>query len=201
MVEQTDLYSIVAGYTYLGIAFYYIIFDFVSPVSDELSLIIIAWLANKGMMNVWGGGVVAFLALYSRNIILFYLSRNRTRLIGWLTDRYPVWMGNYQHQMSKKLMHTVFILMFIPKLRILIPLAAGFGQVKVHRFLLAQGMAMALFIAIYYPLGIFFYTGIQSLIERMGKADQYVFIVSLFVLAILISFFVGRYILRKAGKQ
>jgi len=41
MVEHTELYNIVTGYTYLGIVFYYIIFDFISPISDELSLILV----------------------------------------------------------------------------------------------------------------------------------------------------------------
>ncbi len=198
MAESTELYSIVTGYTYLGIAFYYIIFDFVSPVSDELSLIIIAWISHGGLLNAWGGGIVAFLALYIRNIILFYLSRNRTRLIGKMTERYPVWMGVYQKQMSENLMKTVLLLMFVPKLRILIPLVAGFGRVQERRFFFAQGLALALFIMVYYPLGIFFYSRIRSLLSRMGAVNQYVFFGSLLLFAVIISFFVGRYIIRKA---
>ena len=198
MVEQTDLYSIVAGYTYLGVAFYYIIFDFVSPISDELSLIIIAWLAHTGLMNVWAGGFIAFLSLYIRNIILFFLSRNRTKLIGWLSAKYPVWMGTYQKRISGKLIRTVLVLTFIPKLRILVPLAAGLGQVKEIRFLLVQGVSLALFIAVYYPLGIFFYAGIRSMLNSMGAVNQYLFIGFLLLVAVSISFFAGRYIIRKA---
>ena len=144
MVEHTELYNIVTGYTYLGIAFYYIIFDFVSPISDELSLIIIAWLSHNGLMNVWGGGIMAFLALYTRNVILFYLSKNRTRLINALTERYPVWMGNYQEQMSRNLVKTILILTFLPKLRILIPIAAGFARVEKKRFFIVQALSMSL---------------------------------------------------------
>ena len=194
----TDLYGIVTAYTYLGIAFYYIIFDFVSPISDELSLIVIAWLSHNGLMNVWGGAVMAFLALFTRNVILFYLSRNRTRLINALTERYPVWMGSYQQKMSKNLVKTVLILTFLPKLRILIPLAAGFGRVEKRKFFIVQAFSMALFISIYYPLGIFFYTGIHSLMESMGDVDQKITIAAMLLFTILLSFFVGRYIMRKA---
>ncbi len=198
MVEHTELYGIVTGYTYLGIAFYYIIFDFVSPISDELSLIIIASLAHSGLMNVWAGGIVSFLALYTRNIILFYLSRNRTRLIGWLSEKYPVWMGTYQRQMSENLIKTVFILTFIPKLRILVPLAAGLARVKVHRYLLIQAISMALFISVFYPLGIFFFDGIKRLMSRMGNVNQGLLAAFLLFAAIAISLLAGRYIVRKA---
>jgi membrane protein DedA with SNARE-associated domain len=197
-VVATDLYGIVTAYTYLGIAFYYIIFDFVSPISDELSLIVIAWLSHNGLMNVWGGAVMAFLALYFRNIILFYLSRNRTRLINALTHRYPVWMSNYQRQMSQNLLKTILILTFIPKVRILVPVAAGLGRVEERRFFVVQALSMALFIAIYYPLGIFFYAGIHSLMESMGDVDKKITIVVLLLFTVLLSFFAGRYIMRKA---
>jgi membrane protein DedA with SNARE-associated domain len=197
-VIATDLYGIVTAYTYLGIAFYYIVFDFVSPISDELSLIIIAWLSHNGLMNVWGGGIMAFLALYARNIILFYLSKNRTRLINALTERYPVWMGNYQEQMSRNLVKTILILTFLPKLRILIPIAAGFARVEKKRFFIVQALSMALFIMIYYPLGIFFYAGIHSLMETMGATDKKMTIAGMLLFTILLSFFIGRYIMRKA---
>ncbi len=197
MGEHTELYYIVTGYTYLGIAFYYIIFDFISPVSDEISLIIIAYLSKTGLMNAWGGGVMAFVALYIRNIILFYLSRNRTRLISRLTEKYPVWMDNYQRQMSSKLIHTVFILTFIPKLRILVPVAAGFGRVKESRFFVVQAIGLALFILVYYPLGIFFSTGIRALINSVGEANQYVFVIFLLLIAAALSFFIGRYFMRR----
>ncbi|MCD6200178.1 MAG: VTT domain-containing protein [Bacteroidales bacterium] len=198
MVEHTELYNIVTGYTYLGIAFYYIIFDFVSPISDELSLIIIASLAHSGLMNLWAGGIVSFLALYTRNIILFYLSRNRTRLIGWLSEKYPVWMGTYQRQMTENLAKTVFILTFVPKLRILVPLAAGMARVKVHRFLLLQSISMALFISVFYPMGIFFFDGIKRLMSRLGDINQGLLAAFLLFAVIAISLLVGRYISRKA---
>jgi len=196
-VIATDLYGIVTAYTYLGIAFYYIIFDFVSPVSDELSLIIIAWLSHNGLMNVWGGAVMSFMALYVRNVILFYLSRNRTRLINALTDRYPVWMGNYQRQMSDNLARTILILTFIPKVRILVPVAAGLGRVGQKRFFVMQAVAMALFIAVYYPLGIFFYAGIHSLMESMGDVDQKITIAAMLLFTILLSVVGGRFVMKK----
>ena len=193
----TDLYGIVTAYTYLGIAFYYIIFDFVSPISDELSLIIIAWLSHNGLMNVWGGGVMAFLALYTRNIILFYLSRNRTRLIDALTQRYPVWMTNYQRQMSENLVKTILILTFIPKVRILVPVAAGLGRVQKKRFFVVQAIAMALFIAVYYPLGVFFYAGIHSLMESMDQADRHFTIIAMLLFTIVLSFVGGRFVMKR----
>ena len=196
-VIATDLYGIVTAYTYLGIAFYYIVFDFVSPVSDELSLIIIAWLAHNGLLNVPAGAGVAFLSLYARNILLFYLSRNRTRWINALTERYPVWMANYQQRMSNNLMKTVMVLTFIPKLRIFIPLAAGFGRVEVKRFFFVQGFAIALFILIYYPLGIFFYSGIQSLLLSFEEVDRRYVLAGMVIGTLLLSFVLGRYILRK----
>ncbi len=195
----TDLYGIVTAYTYLGIAFYYIIFDFVSPVSDELSLIIIAWLAHKGLMNVVAGAVVAFLSLFVRNIVLFFLARNRTRWIDALTRRYPVWMNSYQQRMSGHLMKTVLLLTFIPKLRIIVPVAAGFGKVGVKRYFAVQSLSMGLFILIYYPLGVFFYAGIHSLLRSMEEVNRQYVYAALIVFTLLLSLIIGRRIIRKAG--
>ena len=193
----TDLYGIVTGYTYLGIAFYYIIFDFISPISDEFSLIIIAWLSHNGLMNVLGGSLMAFLALYIRNVVIFYFSHRRTKWVDALTVKYPVFMSNYQREMSVNLVKTILILTFIPKVRILVPVLAGFGQVSKKRYFIVQAGAMALFIGIYYPLGVFFYSRIHAFMQTMDKADKATSIVSLLIFTILFSFLVGRYIVRK----
>ncbi|NOY36441.1 MAG: hypothetical protein GXO83_02600 [Chlorobi bacterium] len=197
MLTNTDLFHLVNGYTYFGIAFYYIIFDFVSPVSDEMSLITIAYLAKNGIVNIYGGALMSFLALYFRNIILFYLARNRTGIISKLTDRYPDFMENYKNRMSKHLFTTVLIMSFIPKIRILVPLAAGFGRVSQTRFFLFQGIALTLFIILFYPLGIFFYAAFRSIADKIGSFNHYYLLAGLLLFTILISFVGGRYLIRK----
>ena len=114
------------------------------------------------------------------------------------SEKYPVWMGTYQRQMTENLAKTVFILTFVPKLRILVPLAAGMARVKVHRFLLLQSISMALFISVFYPMGIFFFDGIKRLMSRLGDINQGLLAAFLLFAAIAISLLVGRYISRKA---
>jgi len=107
-------------------------------------------------------------------------------------------MGTYQRQMSENLGKTVFILTFVPKLRILVPLAAGMARIKVHRFLLIQGISMALFISVFYPMGIFFFDGIKRLMSRLGDINRGLLAAFLLFAAIAISLLAGRYIARKA---
>lgn len=197
MLSNTDLYHLVNAYTYMGIAFYYILFDFVSPVSDEMSLITIAYLAKNGIVNIYGGALMSFLALYTRNIILFYLARNRTGIINKLTERFPDGMENYKQKMSKHLFTTVLVMTFIPKIRILVPLAAGFGRALQKKFLLFQAMALALFVGLFYPMGIFFYAAFRSLANKIGSFNHYYLLAGLLLFTILISLLGGRFMLRK----
>lgn len=192
-----ELYDIVTAYTYLGIIVYYIFLDFISPVADEFSIIIIASLAHTGLMNIWDGALAAFLALYTRNIILFYLSRNRHKLIDKLTSRHPEILEKYQKRMSDKLTGTVLILTFIPKMRILVPFAAGLARVSFKRFLAIQAAALALFIGIYYPLGIFFYRSMKALMDRVESINPYYMAGIIFFTAIVLTVVIGRYIVKK----
>jgi len=194
---STDVYQLVNGYTYMGIAFYYIIFDFISPVSDEMSLITIAYLAKNNIVNVPGAAVMSFLAIYARNLVLFYLARNRVGLIRKLSDRFPEFMENYKQRMSKHLFSSVLILSFIPKLRILIPLAAGVGRASVSKFFFAQGVGLALFIAVFYPLGIFFYAAFKSVADKLNSVNHYYIAGGFLIITVLISFFAGKQILKK----
>jgi len=197
MEEQTHLISLIAMYSYLGIIFYYVVLDFVSPLADEVSLITIAYFSQQGMVNVLGAAMAAFMALYLRNVILFYLTRNRTGWINKLTSRYPIWMENYKKQITNKLAHTIMVLTFVPKLRILVPIVAGFGRVPKQKYFGWQAIVLFLFVSIFYFIGIFFHAGFQSFASRFSDRGRYAILIIFIALSIVIGVLIGKRILRK----
>ena len=197
MDDQTKIISLIAMYSYLGIILYYVVFDFISPLADEVSLITIAYFSKQGMVNLWGAAAAALVALYIRNGILFYLTRNRTGWINKLSQRYPIWMENYKKQITGKLAHTMLVLTFVPKLRILVPLVAGFGRVPKGRFFVWQGIVLFLFVSVFYCIGIFFHAGFESLANRFSQVGRNTFLIIFLLLSMLLGILIGRRILRK----
>ena len=186
MDDQAKIISLIAMYSYLGIIFYYVFFDFISPLADEVSLITIAYFSRQGMVNLWGAALAAFIALYIRNIILFYLTRNRTGWINKISQRYPVWMENYKKQITGKLARTIMILTFVPKLRILVPMVAGFGRVSKGKFFAWQAIVLLLFVSVFYGIGIFFHAGFESLANRFSEVGRYTFLIIFLLLSMLL---------------
>ena len=66
-MKEAELIRLITIYSYPMIGVYYFFLDFISPLTDEVSLIAIAYLSKTGLMNKFGAALVSYTALYGRN--------------------------------------------------------------------------------------------------------------------------------------
>ena len=165
LIKEAELITLINTYSYFGIAIYYVLLDFVSPLTDEVSLVAIAYLSKAGLTSKAGARVTAFLALYGRNYTLFILARNRTSWLDKLTKRHPDTMDRFHNRMEHKYFETILLLTFLPKVRILGPVVAGLGKESK-----TQGIFSAIIVvvtgAISYAIGRYF-------LKRENKNKEY----------------------------
>lgn len=200
-MEKSELIRLVGIYSYPGIGIYYFLLDFISPLTDEVSLVAIAYLSKTGLVNKTGAGIVSFLALYGRNYVIFLIARKRVSWLEKLTKRHPDAMERFQERMKKKSFETILLLTFLPKVRIFAPVVAGFGEESKTRFAIYEAICLGLFVGIYYTLGLFFYNKMESFFNQMNAVQGSVILIVLVILTGLISYFIGRHFLRKKDKS
>jgi membrane protein DedA with SNARE-associated domain len=72
-MREAELIRLNTIYSYPMIGVYCFFLDFVSPLSDEVLMVAIAYLSKTGMVNKFGVALVSFTVLYGRNILYFLL--------------------------------------------------------------------------------------------------------------------------------
>ncbi len=200
-MEKAEIIRLVGVYSYPGIGIYYFFLDFFSPLTDEVSLVAIAYLSKTGLMNKTGAGVISFLALYGRNYTIFLIARKRVSWLEKLTKHHPEAMGRFQKRMKKNYFETILLLTFLPKVRIFAPVVAGFGEESKAQFAIYEAICIGLFVGIYYTLGLFFYHKMESFFNQMDVVQGSIRLIILLILIGLISYFIGRHFLRKTDKR
>ena len=200
-MEKSELIRLIGIYSYPGIGIYYFFLDFISPLTDEVSLVAIAYLSKSGMVSKLGAGLVSFFSLYGRNYTIFIIARHREHWLEKITKRHPQAIARFQHRMEHKYFETILLLTFLPKVRILAPVIAGLGKESKTQFAIYEAICLGLFVSIYYMLGLFFYDQIESFFGKMTAVQGTVTLIIFLLLTVLISYLIGRHFLRKTDKQ
>ncbi|NOZ48269.1 MAG: hypothetical protein GXO79_16060 [Chlorobi bacterium] len=200
MQEKTEFVNLLISYSYLGIVFYYFVLDFISPLTEEISFLTIAYIASSNLLNIYIAVIVTILSLVVRNIFLYLIATKPTKWRHKLYKQNSKLGDNFQKKISKDLFYTILFFTFIPKIRILVPIIAGIGKVNKHRFILYESIAQTAFIITYFTIGAFFYKSFNTYLQKINSTWQIIFLISILVISILISFLLGKKYINRLSK-
>jgi membrane protein DedA with SNARE-associated domain len=177
---------------YIGIYIYFVTADQLSPIPEEFSLIIIGYLASHGLINPILAGVISLVAFFTIDVIYFYLTKSGSKLISGITKKAnSPGMSRYKEELKKNTPRALLILSFVPRVRLLSPVFAALAELKFIKFMIYNGLGLALFNTVYIAIGIIFHKSLSKLLPKIGMYRHVIFIVAVIVL-IALSFFIYR---------
>lgn len=179
-------------YGYIGIYIYFVTVDQLSPIPEEFSLVIIGYLASQGLINPLLAGLISLIAFFTIDIIYFYLTKTGSKLVSGITKRAgsPA-MNRYKEELKKNTPRALLILSFVPRVRLLSPVFAALAELKFVKFMIYNGLGLALFNTVYIAIGIIFHKSISKLLPKIGIYRHVIFIVAI-VIIIILSFVIYR---------
>ncbi|MEQ1678900.1 MAG: VTT domain-containing protein, partial [Chitinophagaceae bacterium] len=137
--------------SYLGIFILIIVSGYILPVPEDLFLIVIGYLVYAGVFPLIPVVIIAILATFVHDQILFYLGKSENERAKWFLERFSkVTMLNHEELVRDHLYRIVFYSRFIPFVRLAGPLLAGSEKVPWKKFALVDFAAVSL----YAPLSI-----------------------------------------------
>jgi membrane protein DedA with SNARE-associated domain len=172
---------------YIGIFLWFITIDQVTPIPEEISLLIVGYLCAHEVFHPLAAGLFCLAGFISADIAYYYLSRTGSKLI----KRRPgkprsSWMTSYREKLKTHMAKTVAILTFIPRMRMWAPILAGSSRLSFKKFLLFDSLALIAFTALYLSLGIIFNNSLGALMAKMKNLQHFIFFGFLLVAAVVI---------------
>lgn len=163
-------------YGYIGIYLWFLVLDTFSPIPDELLLLLIGYLCAVGIIgSPLIAGIVSIGAFLSVDIIEFFLSRKGAKFAKKIEHKLPArWAHTLHKGFQKHLFKTVFVLTFIPRMRVFAPFISGATSVSGKKYFTSDIISLTIFVSFYISLGFFFHEGATRILHDIASIVQHI---------------------------
>ncbi len=180
-------------YGYIGIYLFFITVDQIAPIPEEISLIVIGTLAAHGLINPLGAAVFAIAGFLTIDVIYFYLTVSGSKLVSKMSKRTgSATLSGYKQKLKEHMFKTIFILSFIPRVRLLTPVMVALAELRFPKFIVYSSISLGIFSAIYIAIGYIFSKNIASLLAQTSDLTHYLFLGFMALFTIVVSVIVYR---------
>jgi len=182
--------AFVAHFGYVGILLWFLTFDQLTAIPEEVSLLIVGYLSAHHVFHPVIAGVLCLLAfsLWIQSIS-FSLKKESSWIKKKTRGSFSV-MKSLRNKLEKNTFKAIFILCFIPRMRMFAPILAGSMNLSYRRFLLCDSIALTFFTTIYLLIGLIFNRSLQKMIKQAKGIQNIVFFATLLVIGVVIVLFI-----------
>src|SRR5438105_2789971 len=122
LLASADLQHYFSSYGYIGIYIFFITIDQIAPIPEEISLVIIGYLAAHKYFNPVFAGLFSVAAFLTIDIVYFQLTKHGNKFIKKFSKRADSpQMRGYKSRLREHMLKTLMGISFIPRVRLLAP--------------------------------------------------------------------------------
>src|SRR2546423_2110961 len=188
LLDTPGFTNFIERFGYIGIFLWFISFDQLTPLPEEISLLLIGYLCAHQIFNPLLAGFFSLLGFITIDIIYFILSKKGSSFIKRKTKGSSSLMAKYRNLLKEHTVKGFFILCFIPRMRLFAPVLAGSMKFSFKKFLLLNGLALVLHTTIYIWLGFVFNKSLSAMETRVKGLHDIIFFSSLGLAEVFIVF-------------
>ncbi|MEK7185178.1 MAG: DedA family protein [Patescibacteria group bacterium] len=172
------------------------------PLPEDVVMLLVGYISAVGIVKFPIAVLVAFVAILCADFALYYLSLTGTKFALMIERRVKANIFSwYADRMRKHAFPMIFVSRFIPGIRFLGPIVAGYVKLKPATFFLYSLCSAVVYVPITITIGFLFHEKITPLIGAVQSTRHAIFIVILLVLAIALSILVHRKLFKKKGEN
>lgn len=180
----------VSRFGYIGLVLWFITFDQLTPIPEEISLLIVGYLSAHKVFNPLLAGIFCLVGFLTVDLVYFILSRKGSAFIKKKTKGSSRFMESYKTKLKDQTFKAVLILCFIPRMRMFAPILAGSVRLSLRKFLWFDAIALAGFTTTYLLLGIIFNKSLGAIIRKTKGLQNIIFFAAIVVIAIALILFI-----------
>lgn len=192
-----DFNHIITQFSYLGVFIWFLIFDQITPIPEEIVLITLGYLSHHGLLNPIGAAIAAWLGLIIIDNTYFYAATSGGRFFQrFKRSANKGLVEQFKQRVAENAWGTLLVMAFVPKLRFFGPIVAAAANLKWRKFLFIDGVGAAAYVLVYMALGIFFEHQLKMITDEIHYLQHSIFAIIIAILAILL-FWIVRRLLKK----
>jgi membrane protein DedA with SNARE-associated domain len=192
ILKNPDFVHYIERFGYAGILLWFLTFDQLTPIPEEISLLIVGYLSAYQVFNPVLAGIFCLAGFLAVDIAYFFLSKKGSAFIKKKTKGSSSIMQSYKNKLKNNTAGAIFILCFIPRMRMFAPILAGSMKLSFRRFLLYDAIALTAFTTVYLLIGMIFHKSLAAVAAKTKGLQNIIFFAAVFAIAIIIMFFVRR---------
>lgn len=186
-LHNIDFSTFIQTYGFIGVFVWYVTFDQLIPIPNEVTLLTIGFLAHGENIFVPTLAIVAaVLAFVIVDLAYYFLARSGKSIVHKRAGKRSRFFERYTESVKNNLGHTLLVLTFIPRMRILGPIVAATGKVSFKKFLAYDALCLSFFTTLYVLLGLFFHHTFDKIFDQVQAHSTLLFIVVLSITAIFV---------------
>jgi membrane protein DedA with SNARE-associated domain len=166
----------ISQYGYIGILIWFITLDQITPMPEEISLMVIGYLCAHGVFNPFLAGGVSLAAFLLIDFIYYRLTKAGKKVIKVKNSKLKWLMEHYKEKLQRHLARTILVLCFIPRMRMFAPILSGSTNVPARKFIALDAVILSVFTSLYMVLGFFFYHGARRIFGELETHHHLLFL-------------------------
>ncbi len=203
MIDFNDLNTdnvirIIESFSYLGIAGFSVLTGYIIPIPEEVTLLIIGYVAGIGPIKLYFAVAAAAGGVIVGDNILFLMSLRGSKYVDRLKNKLRKnKIIHYEHVMHEHIGKTIFFIRFVVGLRFFGPVLAGMLKVKWRKFFFINAAASILHALFFISLGYYFHRSFLVLVTQVEVIRHILFFFSASLFGLLITKTVSEEYLKK----
>lgn len=186
-LHNIDFSTFIQTYGFIGVFIWYVTFDQLIPIPNEVTLLTIGFLAHGENFSVPLLAIIAAVSAFAVvDLIYYFLARSGKSVVHRRAGKRSRFFERYSESVKNNLGHTLLVLTFIPRMRMLGPIVAGTAKVSFKKFLAYDLLCLSFFTVLYVLLGLFFHHTFDKIFDQVQAHSALLFIVVLSVAAIVL---------------
>jgi membrane protein DedA with SNARE-associated domain len=191
------LQEFVDNFTYLGVFAVLVLGSLGVPIPEEMPIIAAAVLSHEGIVRWWLALPVCLLGVLSGDMVLYWVGRHRgEQVLNWRVVRLVLSPARDQWLKAAYRRHalkTVVTARHVMGLRAAAFLTAGIARVPFWKFVVADVGAAVLGVPLMFGLAYFFTDQIRAIMADVHRAERWLGLAALLVLAMILAVGVWRW--------
>ncbi len=187
MLSSSFLVHYLNHFSYVGILIYFCSVGYLTPIPEEIVLIILGYLAGIGHFNPWLVFLMVLSGVMLGDNIFYWLCYKESKyLLHFKTKvKKEVW-DKYEQLMVNNIGKTLVLLRFFVGFRFLGPVIAGSLRVRWSRFMAFDLPIVAAYVSAFIYLGLYFRHRYVLAINLVEQLRSFILVIILIALVIFI---------------
>ena len=194
-MHEVAFINTIEQFSYLGIFIFAIFSGYIMPIPEEIILLIVGYMASERYVHLLPAMFIVIIAFIIGDNILFRLTlKNNKHVTKFIHEVLSIkFISRNKAAFEKHINTTVFVTRFIPFLRFVGPVFAGYTKTKENTFMVFNTLAIVIYAPFVMWPGYFFHNDFTQMVSQVGRVRHTAVIFVWIIVGLLITRIVDYY--------